>query len=96
MADPITVFVSKYALAGEIVTREVWENGDGWVVERGKYFNSFKVGRDAHLTADEAIAAAKEARAKKVASLKKQIAKLEKRDFAKEVTALSPVTREGK
>jgi hypothetical protein len=45
-------------------------------------WTSFKVGADIHETYAEAVTAAEAARVKKIASLKKQIAKLEKHDFS--------------
>lgn len=45
-------------------------------------WTSFKIGRDLHETYQQAVTAAEQARTKKIASLKKQIAKLEKHDFS--------------
>lgn len=82
MNDPIKVWVSKYAVTiGHIRQIEAWDDGDGFVVERGRYHNRFKLGHDAHLTRAAAVDAAKKARVKKIASLKAQIAKLEKLSF---------------
>lgn len=85
MAD--TYYLSKYALSnGGKITKfvtpdQVSEHGyvtprDGW------YF--YKVGLHAHTTASAAIAAAEAARTKKITSLRKQIAKLEKLKFTME------------
>lgn len=76
------VWISKYALSGEITAHDA-DIKDGWAYP-GKPFISFvgfKLGRDAHETPEAAIAAAKKARTEKIASLKKQIAKLEFKVF---------------
>jgi hypothetical protein len=81
MADPITVWRSKYALVAGIKEMEVWDDGDGYGRTRGTY-DSLKFGRDIHLTREEAVASACEARDKKLASLEKQIAKLRALNFS--------------
>lgn len=75
------MWISKYALTAGI------EKADGEIRNSG-YFHksswpwpSFKVGRDAHATLEEANAAAEAARVKKIKSLKKQIEALEKLQF---------------
>lgn len=79
------IWISKYALSGEITCHECESPNDGgYVFPKGKFmsFTAFKVGMDAHTSAEAAIYAAEESRLKKIASLKKQIAKLEKMTFA--------------
>jgi hypothetical protein len=76
------VWLSKYALSGGIAEYQA-EIRDGMAYP-GKPFMSytnFKLGVDAHLTRDAAVLAAEAAAKKKVASLKKQIAKLESMRF---------------
>jgi hypothetical protein len=80
MSDPITVWRSKYALSVGVKEMEVWDDGDGYGRTRVTY-DSLKFGRDIHLTREEAVAAACGSRSKKIASLKQQIAKLEKLEF---------------
>lgn len=81
MSEPIKVWISKWALATDRVSElEAWDDGDGFVRRRGDYV-SFKIGRDAHYTKEEAVAAACVSRDRKVAQLTKQIAKLRGRTF---------------
>lgn len=81
MSDPIKVYVSKYALSDGIAEVEVWDNRDGWVVKRAQYSVMYKLGRDAHLTREDAVKDAMKRRDKRVASLKAQITKLEAASF---------------
>lgn len=79
-------YVTKYALGSkgtiETIDCEKAKYIDGYVRQTGGYWgSSFKVGRDAHETVDMAMRAADAARLKKIASLKKQIAALEKMVF---------------
>lgn len=76
------VYVTKYALSigiGEGVADED-RYGTGWWSVRG-YSMPFKLGREVHATWPEAKAAVETMRAKKIASLKKQLQKLEKLEF---------------
>lgn len=82
MSEPIKVWLSKHALTGGVREVEVWDNGDGWVVERGRYSTLYKLGRDAHLTRPEAVATACGKRDRRVAQLEAQIAKLRAKDMA--------------
>ena len=79
------IWISKYALSGGITEHECEHpKADGAYVYPGKPFAGyvgFKLGRDAHTTPEEAAKAAEAARTKKIASLRKQIAKLEKMSF---------------
>lgn len=84
------LFLSKYALSGQII--EVTLDGGSavgralvngaliYTQEHG--WNSFKLGRDIHLTREEAVAAAEAARDKKLKSLQKQMDALRKKVFA--------------
>jgi hypothetical protein len=78
------IWISKYALSGGITEHEC-EGPDGadCVYPGAPFMNyiGFKMGRDAHATKEDAVKAAEAARIKKVAALKKQIAKLEKTVF---------------
>lgn len=75
-------WVSKYALTDGVMTA----NGDPYVFDE-RFINldgrwsSFRLGRDVHTTEAEAKKAAESMRLKKIASLKKQIAKLEELKF---------------
>ena len=83
-------FSSKYALTEGV--REV----EGTIVTGSpgtKYFKQsghrytqplLTVGKDAHLTRDAAVEAAEFLRERKLASLRRQIAKIEELDFSKE------------
>lgn len=82
MSETFRVWVTKYALSGGIDEREVTRSsgGDDYVYY-GRYHASYRLGRDAHLTLASALADAEKRRAQKIASLKKQITKLEKLRF---------------
>ena len=76
------VWISKYALSSGITKHDA-KIDDKWAV-RGDPFSPcvyFRLGRDAHTTEAAAIQAAEAQRVKKIASLKKQIAKLERMRF---------------
>jgi len=76
------VWITKYALSAGITEHEA-EIRDGKAFPGAPFmsYTSFKMGRDAHLTREEAVAAAHSARKEKIASLKKQMAKLEELKF---------------
>jgi hypothetical protein len=78
-----TLFLSKYALADGIKECEFsGEDEYGYCcVWLGGYYNSYKMGTHVHETFEGAKAAAEKMRARKIASLRKQIAKLEALDF---------------
>lgn len=83
-ANPIkTMFCAKYALTCSGVTTGQWEIvGNGFArsfPNRG--WTLLKVGRDVFEARADAVSAAEAARTKKIASLKKQLAKLEKLEF---------------
>ena len=76
------VWISKYALSRGVYAEEVEEMGDDFVrAGSWSWFNK----KQWHQTQDEAIKRAEEMRIAKLASLRKQIAKVEKIDFAKGV-----------
>jgi hypothetical protein len=79
------IWISKYALSGGITEHECEPPKDGSAyVYPGKPFAgyvSFTLGRDAHTTPEEAAKAADASRVKKIASIRKQLAKLEKMVF---------------
>lgn len=81
MKDGQIGFLSKYALSRGIVEAQVRAPANGRVFMDGMAWWSFKIGRDVHATKEEAVAAAEEAKKKKIASLQKQIKKIEALKF---------------
>ena len=82
-----TYYLSKYALSnkGRITTFVTSSTpGEHGLVMSDGSWQCFRVGRDAHRTAEAAITAAEAARTKKIASLRKQIAALEIMKFTVE------------
>ena len=79
-----TYYISKYALTEGIRKKKcVLLDGACWVRDaRDSWAPHLKIGRDAHLTLEDAIADAEKKRDKKIASLKKKIASFEKKTFA--------------
>ena len=78
-----TIYISKYALSSGITKHESEIIDDG-LAKPGSHFVSwalFKIGKECHLTREGAVLEAESQRVKKIASLKKQIAKLEKLSF---------------
>lgn len=79
-----TYYLIKYAMSsnGEIraFSTDQTHNEFSYVFEPGTW-SSHKIGRDLFTTPEDAIAAAEVARKKKISSLRKQIAKLEKIEF---------------
>lgn len=77
------VWITKYALTQGIFEAEAEVIEDGTVRVRQEFIVSYyhKEGRDWHKTKESAVAKAEEMRKKKIASLKKQIEKLEKKKF---------------
>ena len=76
------VWISKYALSSGITKHDAKIDGE-WAVPGDPFapYVYFKLGRDAHATEAAAIQFAEAQRVKKIASLKKQIAKLENMRF---------------
>jgi hypothetical protein len=77
------LWLSKYALTDgvkEVESKCAESAGEKYISLVG-WWNSFRMGREIWLTKAEAIAAAEAMRVKKIASLRKQIAKLEKLSF---------------
>lgn len=79
-------FVTKHCLArGEVEEAELRAFGDDprylHLATKGSSTQSFRLGRDAFATRAEAVADAKNRVRKKVASLRKQITKLEQLEF---------------
>lgn len=83
MAEPKTYYLVKYALSDGVAktTGEPTYSGDGWIKLKGYSFGIFKLGRDVTETEEEAAKLFEQARIKKIASLRKQVAKLEKLTF---------------
>lgn len=83
----IRVYVTKYALSSgiHIVDCKVSSSGPDWLIDwdLGRGWQSYNK-KDWSATRAEAIARAEEMRAGKIASLKKQIAKLENMTFEPE------------
>lgn len=83
----VKAYIIKYALTSGIFLADVEAN----TLDAGAYvyrkesigFSSYKLGRDAFLDKDEAIAAAKKLRDRKVASVERQLANLKKMEFLK-------------
>lgn len=77
------VFTSKYALTTGIEEIVVEKTGIGEMVREpgslGRYFHT--EGKDWHRTRESAVKRAEDMRARKIASVKKQLAILEKMEF---------------
>lgn len=80
---PQKIWISKYALTGGIkeCVADVGEDGKVFPGAPFASFTYFIVGKDAHLSRDEAVQAARAMAMKKATSLKKQITKLETMTF---------------
>jgi hypothetical protein len=79
------VYITKYALSkAGIELRDVEERGDGMVADRSRSFNIYFHGEGREWSRDyeSALARAENMRIAKIASLKKQIARLEKLQFS--------------
>ena len=85
------VFISKWALTGGIeeasgiMVRGL--SGEEYFKQDGPSYTSWPlltVGKDVHATREAAVKAAEFLRARKLASLHRQIAKIEELDFSKE------------
>lgn len=76
------MWVSKYALTKGLYEEEVTIRDDSqYVIAKGDCWNSLKLGHDVFPTREEAVQRAGKMRDAKLASLAKQISKLEKRAF---------------
>lgn len=76
-----TMYLSKYALSVGVKEVEVNSDLDGDRVRPEGYCDYYKIGRDIHHDRADAVAAAKVMAAKRIVSLRKQIAKLEAMKF---------------
>lgn len=77
------LWLSKYALTGgieEVVSGQD-EHQSAYIRLEGYGWTFFKLGREVHLTREEAVSAAEAMRVKKLNSLRKQIKKLETLTF---------------
>jgi hypothetical protein len=79
------IYITKYALTDGIVESEAEING-GMAVVRKQYSGGLDQyfhgeGKDWHLSKESAIAKAEDMRLKKIASVKKQLSKLEELSF---------------
>lgn len=79
-------FITKWALSDGIREREGEPNEDGWVyVKRNVWQSQYeRLGTHAHKTREEAEAKAEKMRRAKIASLQKQIAKLNAMSFGED------------
>lgn len=78
-------FLSKYALTDGIKEAEgKVVKGDTVYAKLDGYYSLFAFGKEAHETREAAVEAAETMRKRKIASLQKQIAKIEELDFSKE------------
>ena len=80
-----TYWISKGALTvkGEIHQQELVSIGTDYVRNTDSWYNpALKIGRDAHETCEQAVAAAEKARDRKLASLQKQMDVLRAKVFA--------------
>lgn len=76
------VWITKYALTKGIVETETETQNPVWTVFKNNTMLYTKnIGKDFHTSKEEAKLKAEEMRQKKIASLKKQIEKLEKMRF---------------
>lgn len=77
-----TVWISRYALSNGITEHNA-EIRDARAYPGAPFasFAGFTLGKDAHETREAAVEAAEKQRIKKIASVKKQLAKLEKLTF---------------
>lgn len=75
------VWLVKYALSRGIEEETVSINAGDFIRVKGRPYGFYKKWRDAHHTKEEAIVAAEGMRKRKIASLKKQVEKLEKLVF---------------
>lgn len=77
-----TVWLSKYALSSGIAEYQAEiRDGKAYPGKPFMSYTSFQMGKDAHDTREAAVVAVEAMRRKKVAALKKQIAKLEAAAF---------------
>lgn len=76
--EKITAWVTRYALTTGIEMVDGKTDGDGYL-SYGEY--SYASGNDWHHTREAAVKRAEEMRLKKIASVKKQLEKLEKMRF---------------
>lgn len=75
------VWITKYALTKGILEKEVEDCGDGMIKEKESHFPTYYHGTEWHSEKQSAIEKAEEMRKKKIASLKKQMEKLERMKF---------------
>ncbi len=82
------VFITKYALTKGIIEKEAdirpFRDGSKFAYIRGELFIGYKMTVDAFYDYESAIQRAEEVRKKRIASLKRQIEKLEKLSFNKQ------------
>lgn len=80
------VFITNYALTKGIIEKEVeihsYRNGSKYAYVRGEFIG-YNMEKEAFSNHEDAIRKAEEMKQKKIASLKKQITKLEKLSFKK-------------
>ena len=82
MNEPKTYWLAKYSLTGGIkeLSHVARVSDNGYIYLQGTW-EIYKIGKEVFENRYEAVAAAETMRLKKIASLKKQLAKLEKLKF---------------
>jgi hypothetical protein len=88
------VWITKYALTEGIIAMDVLTRNHSCVYPHGSHNHGLRLGACAHETQEAAVKHAEKMRLNKIASLKAQIAKLEKMRFGVELT-FSPETPTG-
>jgi hypothetical protein len=73
-------WLSKYALSKGIFEIE-GEEGRYGIRQVGSFHSLFRLGRDVHIERSDALKAAETMRVRKIASVKKQLSRLEKMSF---------------
>lgn len=80
------VFITNYALTKGIIEKEAeihsYRDGSKYAYVRGEFIG-YRMTKEAFYNHEDAVRKAEEMKQKKIASLKKQIAKLEKLSFKK-------------
>lgn len=90
MTERFTAYITKYALTSGIKQVEVedcFDSAPDMIREVAERFPAYYHGDDWHRTREEAVQRAEEMRKAKIASVKKQLARLEKLSFAEVVDA---------
>ena len=82
MTEKVTMYVTKYALsAGKVQVMEGKASDNELFYPDGRSYNGFWVGRECFTDPSDAAKDAEKRKAKKIASIKRQLAKLEQLRF---------------